>query len=256
VSNGATMAALTRLIFETEQIISHASLILMTTMTPLDTGFLPGMPYGLGMMDNSRQAHTAPGEYIGHAGMTYSFSSFVGHVAELNASLAIVTNVEFSPTLIYAVSRSIQTIRSHVMGAAQRAQLDEPTATPAEVETAPAASALAQRFVRPADAERAHGWSAEHMVEDQVEEADAVPGPCCQTCAAGQAKYYSVPNPDEPNPECGECCLKPSRYPFWKLFEPKLRSGGCAAQGFTVYRSTEKDGIGPLAVTNDRYVRP
>lgn len=41
------------------------------------------------------------------------------------------------------------------------------------------------------------------------------PGPCCQTCGEGLEKYYSIPNPDQPNNECGECCLKPSLYWFW-----------------------------------------
>jgi len=67
-------------------------------------------------------------------------------------------------------------------------------------------------------------------------------------------KYYSVPNPGA-NAECGECCLKPGLYKFWKLFEPKLLEGNCASLGFTKYKSTETDGVSILSVTNDRYVR-
>jgi hypothetical protein len=79
---------------------------------------------------------------------------------------------------------------------------------------------------------------------------------CCKTCEAGKDKYYSIPNPDEPDGgECGECCLKPGNVKFWKLFEPKLLKGDCATHGFTKYKSTEKDGVGPLSVTNDRYVK-
>jgi len=80
-------------------------------------------------------------------------------------------------------------------------------------------------------------------------------GPCCQACDSGKEKYYSIPDTTDPNAECGECCLQPSRYSFWKLFEPKLLKGDCASLGYTQYKSTETDGFPPLAVTNDRYVK-
>ena len=86
-------------------------------------------------------------------------------------------------------------------------------------------------------------------------ELSALPGPCCATCEDGYEHYYSIPNPG-PGSECGECCLRPSRYWFWKKLEPKLLNGTCASQGFTVYKSTERDGVGPIAVTNDRYIKP
>jgi len=114
VSNGATMSKFTHLVFETEKIISRSTLKLMTTMQPLDKGWMPGLPYGLGVMDMSKTARTAPGEFIGHGGLTYSFASFVGHVAESNASLAVVTNFETSPGLFYTVAKSIELIRSHL----------------------------------------------------------------------------------------------------------------------------------------------
>lgn len=78
--------------------------------------------------------------------------------------------------------------------------------------------------------------------------------PCCQTCESGKEKYFSIPEPSATNPQCGECCLDPSKYKFWKVFEPKLLKGDCASQGFTKYVSTETDGVWPLQVTNDRYV--
>jgi len=81
------------------------------------------------------------------------------------------------------------------------------------------------------------------------------PGPCCVKCQDGYAKYYSIPKGQTGAKECGECCLKPSLYKFWKLFEPALLPGSCAAQNYTVYKETERDGVGPLAVTNDRYVQ-
>lgn len=79
-------------------------------------------------------------------------------------------------------------------------------------------------------------------------------GPCCKACEAGKEKYYSVPSQKDPNPQCGETCITPSRYTFWKVFEPKLLKGDCASHGFTKYVSTETDGVWPLANTNDRYV--
>merc|ERR1712070_519804 len=69
--------------------------------------------------------------------------------------------------------------------------------------------------------------------------------PCCKTCEDGYEKYYSIPN-QKGVIECGECCLKPSLYHFWKLFEPKLEKGECGPLGYTKYVSTETDGIPPL----------
>nr|ABV22320.1 unknown [Karlodinium veneficum] len=79
--------------------------------------------------------------------------------------------------------------------------------------------------------------------------------PCCEVCESGKEHYYSIPSPDEPNAQCGETCMMPSRFKFWKLFEPKLSKGTCASKGFTKYVSTETDGVWPLANTNDRYVQ-
>ena len=80
--------------------------------------------------------------------------------------------------------------------------------------------------------------------------------PCCATCTPGTAKFYSVPEPSRVGAECGECCLRPALFRFWRLFEPPLAPGGCAARDFTVYVSTETDGVPPFAITNDRYRRP
>ena len=79
-----------------------------------------------------------------------------------------------------------------------------------------------------------------------------MPGLCCKTCQEGYQKYYSIP---KGSVECGECCLQPSRYEFWKKFEPALLPGDCKSKDYTVYKDTERDGIGPLAVTNDRYIQ-
>ena len=44
--------------------------------------------------------------------------------------------------------------------------------------------------------------------------------PCCKSCTvAGQVKYYSI---DKVHNMCGECCMKPSQYKIYKIFEPGL----------------------------------
>jgi len=83
----------------------------------------------------------------------------------------------------------------------------------------------------------------------------AVAAPCCKTCQAGKQKYFSIPHPEDANSECGECCLEPRLFRFWKVFEPKLQSGLCASQGYTQYTKTETDGVWPLEVASDRYIR-
>merc|ERR1719456_1689983 len=79
--------------------------------------------------------------------------------------------------------------------------------------------------------------------------------PCCNTCEDGYAHYYSVPKQGGGS-QCGQACLQPSRYSYWKLFEPALTPGTCASQGFTRYTETATDGVCPLCVTNDRYTQP
>lgn len=83
----------------------------------------------------------------------------------------------------------------------------------------------------------------------------SAPGPCCKTCKSGKEHYYSIPDPDKPNAQCGETCMVPGRVKLWKMFEPKLTKGTCASQGFTNYISTETDGPWPVGNTNDRYTK-
>lgn len=49
--------------------------------------------------------------------------------------------------------------------------------------------------------------------------------------------------------------MRPGLYRLWKTFEPKLLPGDCASNNFTVYAGTRRDGVGPFAVTDDRYKR-
>ena len=84
--------------------------------------------------------------------------------------------------------------------------------------------------------------------------------PCCQgNCSAdgsGLAKYYSI---DTMHNMCGECCMKPSQYPLYKIFEPGLTAAGslglhpCAEKGYDSYSSTVTHGFGPVKMTLDLY---
>merc|ERR1712012_896280 len=49
--------------------------------------------------------------------------------------------------------------------------------------------------------------------------------PCCKTCTAPLAKYFST---DAPHGFCGEACIDPSKYSTFKVFESNLTQ---AAQG-------------------------
>ena len=87
--------------------------------------------------------------------------------------------------------------------------------------------------------------------------------PCCKTCKAPAVKFFSVDVPH--GPFCGETCLRPSRYPIFKLFESNLtryRGSGpspCAEQftpwgtHYTTYNETVTHGVWPLTVTLDIY---
>jgi hypothetical protein len=84
--------------------------------------------------------------------------------------------------------------------------------------------------------------------------------PCCQgNCSAdgsGLAKYYSI---DTMHNMCGECCMKPSQYPLYKIFEPGLTAAGslglhpCAVKGYDNYSSTVTHGVWPVTMTLDLY---
>ena len=57
---------------------------------------------------------------------------------------------------------------------------------------------------------------------------------------------------------CGESCIYPSWYNFYKLFEPGLAydnhtSYPCYSYGYTVYNSTVKHGFWPLTLEVDLY---
>ena len=81
--------------------------------------------------------------------------------------------------------------------------------------------------------------------------------PCCKACdtSAGFAKYYSI---DKRHNMCGECCMKPSDYPKYHLFEPGLKAANgtntpCDDLSYPTYDSTVTHGFGPIKMTLDLY---
>lgn len=79
--------------------------------------------------------------------------------------------------------------------------------------------------------------------------------PCCLHCYNNTLKYYSI---DTSKDLCGESCIYPSWYNFYKLFEPGLAydnhtSYPCYSYGYTVYNSTVKHGYWPFSLEVDLY---
>ena len=80
--------------------------------------------------------------------------------------------------------------------------------------------------------------------------------PCCKACdeSAGLVKYYSI---DKLHNMCGECCMKPSDYPKYHLFEPGLKAANsstpCDDMSYPTYDSTVTHGFGPIKMTLDLY---
>jgi len=84
--------------------------------------------------------------------------------------------------------------------------------------------------------------------------------PCCKSCEAPLAKYYSV---DVPHGFCGETCMDPSKFWIFKIFESNLTvatdNSPCAEQftptggHYTDYTSTVTHGFPGLKITLDLY---
>ena len=87
-------------------------------------------------------------------------------------------------------------------------------------------------------------------------EAEPIKEPCCNTCDdPAMEKYYSV---DHIFHMCGECCMDPSNYWLFKLFEPGLTKHGdsntpCSDLEYTSYVKTDTHGAGPITMTLDMY---
>ena len=77
---------------------------------------------------------------------------------------------------------------------------------------------------------------------------------CCQKCTGEEEKYYSI---DPIFNFCGECCMKPSLFWVYKVFEPTLKKAEtntpCADKKYTIYKSTPTHGVWPVTMTLDLY---
>ena len=75
-----------------------------------------------------------------------------------------------------------------------------------------------------------------------------------KACAAPLAKYYSI---DTKHGFCGECCMKPSQFAEYKLFEPGLTAAEddspCRDFKYADYNQTVTHGFGPIKMTLDLY---
>jgi len=78
---------------------------------------------------------------------------------------------------------------------------------------------------------------------------------CCTTCEVkGEIKYYSI---DKIFNRCGECCLKPSLFWLYKIFEKGLTEADsetpCEDLGYGNYETTETHGALFIKATLDKY---
>merc|ERR1719408_171047 len=94
------------------------------------------------------------------------------------------------------------------------------------------------------------------MEEKVVMKAEA---PCCEGgCKeAGMEKYWSIAKGIFGTPHCGECCMDPSKYNIYHIFESNLTkattNSPCYSFGYTKYDSTVTHGFGPIQMTLDLY---
>merc|ERR1712159_134024 len=79
---------------------------------------------------------------------------------------------------------------------------------------------------------------------------------CCVTCdsSKNQVKYYSI---DTRFDHCGESCINPLHFWFFKLFEKGLERAEtntpCADRGYSIYLNTPTHGVWPIKATLDLY---
>ena len=81
---------------------------------------------------------------------------------------------------------------------------------------------------------------------------------CCSECTKNnKVKYYSV---DRKYDMCGECCLNPKKFYFYKIFESGLtlaeNDNPCETLGYTKHVGIETHGFFAFSVTLDKYKKP
>ena len=80
-------------------------------------------------------------------------------------------------------------------------------------------------------------------------------GPCCTSCTDGTSPFQSI-HPDDKTHQCGVCCIKPSALSYWQKFDKYLTAGDCKSDGYTIYIGTKTEGVYPISIQVDRYVKP
>jgi len=106
------------------------------------------------------------------------------------------------------------------------------------------------------------GWE-KLVAKCPKEVVEVAESPCCQGACkvAGEEKYYSVAKSLFGTKHCGECCMNPSKYNLYHIFEKNLTKADndspCAKTfGYTKYDSTATHGFGPVKMTLDLYDMP
>ena len=95
-----------------------------------------------------------------------------------------------------------------------------------------------------------------------AESLESAAEPCCvgACTVAGEEKYWSIAKSLFGTEHCGECCLNPSKYNEYHLFEKNLTHSDsdspCKGFGYTKYDSTPTHGFGPVKMTLDLYDLP
>jgi len=85
---------------------------------------------------------------------------------------------------------------------------------------------------------------------------------CCQGACKenGKEKYWSIAASMDGTKHCGECCMDPSKYKLYPIFEQILTKSTtdspCEGFGYTKYGSTVTRGSDPVDMTLDLYDLP
>jgi len=101
VTNPLTMARFQYALLHERSVVSHESLKEMETVELLNSGWAAGyLQYGLGLIQASENRYfgtlnfTTWGDYIGHGGLVYGFSSQQAYYWGVNATMSIVFNTD------------------------------------------------------------------------------------------------------------------------------------------------------------------
>merc|ERR1712232_1320135 len=128
VSNAADAAFFVRaLLGSGEQVVSHASRAEMLKMEAFTTGWSTGLPYGLGLMDMSKNVREPAGTFVGHGGETYGFNAMTAYSKTHDFGLSIVANTENTRFLNELFPTAYCLIAHSLSGGGNNTRDDAPT---------------------------------------------------------------------------------------------------------------------------------